>query len=187
MSGLHYRAFRKTRPQGNLRDNRAGMLRADMQVVRPVATTDIDLICRHRLEMFKASGRTDELVAPMAAPFRAWLEPRLADGRYFGWIIEEERTPIAGVGMMVIDWPPHPSHMTQDCRGYMLNMYVEAGHRRRGLGKRLVGLVTEEAVRRGIGFLVLHATTQGRGLYEQLGWRHTTEMAYSMPLDREQL
>ena len=108
-----------------------------MLIVRPVTPEDLDLICRHRLEMFKASGRTDEMVAPMAAPFRAWLEPRLVGGRYFGWIIEDQQRPIAGVGMMVIDWPPHPSHMTQDCRGYILNMFVEPGHRRRGLGKRL--------------------------------------------------
>ena len=149
--------------------------------VRDVAPSDLDLVCRHRHEMFKVSGRSDEMLAPMGEPFRAWLEPRLRDRRYFGWIVEEKGEAIAGVGMMVIDWPPHPSHLTQDVRGYVLNMYVEPSHRRTGLGKLLIRRGDAEAQTRGLNYLVLHATAQGRGLYEQLGWRQTAEMALALP------
>ena len=63
---------------------------------RPVAPADLDLVCRHRHEMFKASGRSDEVLTPMAAPFRAWLAPKLASGAYFGWIAEDDGAPIGG-------------------------------------------------------------------------------------------
>ena len=155
-----------------------------MHTARSVTPDDIDLICRHRQEMFKASGRSDAMVEPMGAPFRAWLAPRLADGRYFGWVVEEDGAAIAGVGMMVIDWPPHPSHMTQDFRGYILNMYVEPAHRRRGLAKELMRLAEDEGARRGISYLVLHATTQGKPLYEQMDWKATTEMSLSLPREK---
>ncbi|WP_218017119.1 GNAT family N-acetyltransferase, partial [Sphingobium herbicidovorans] len=148
--------------------------------VRPVQPEDLETICRHRHEMFKVSGRTDEAVTPMTDNFRPWLEPRLADGRYFGWLILADAEVIAGVGMMVLDWPPHPSHPDQGARGYVLNMYVEPTYRRRGLGKRLMDLCRLEAERRGLTYTVLHATQQGRGLYEQLGWRPTTEMSLTL-------
>jgi ribosomal protein S18 acetylase RimI-like enzyme len=130
--------------------------------------------------MFKVSGRTDEMVAPMTEHFRTWLRPRLEDGRYFGWFAMTEERVVAGVGMMVIDWPPHPSHSTQSERGYILNMYVEPDQRRRGLGGRLMALCNAEGERRGLRYMVLHATRQGRGLYEKLGWQTTTEMALTV-------
>lgn len=116
----------------------------------------------------------------MADPFREWLAPRLADGRYFGWIVEEGGAPVAGLGMMEIDWPPHPLHPREARRGYILNVYVEPGFRRRGLARLLMETAQEEARRRGIGYAILHATDQGRALYEALGWTDTAEMALSI-------
>jgi GNAT superfamily N-acetyltransferase len=151
-----------------------------MQTTRPVTASDLDLICRHRHEMFKVSGRSDAMLVPMTAAFRVWLKPRLEDGRYFGWIVEDGGAQVAGVGMMITDWPPHPSHPTEAARGYVLNMFVEPTHRRSGLGKQLMAMARDEAVRRGVGFMTLHATAQGRGLYEQLGWKQTTEMSLTV-------
>ena len=148
--------------------------------LRPINPDDLEIICRHRHEMFKVSGRTDEMVAPMTEHFRPWLKPMLEDGRYFGWFITSTGRVLAGVGMMVIDWPPHPSHPTQSARGYILNMYVEPEARRLGLGRQLMGLCRQEAERRKLEYLVLHATKQGRGLYEKLGWDSTSEMALTI-------
>jgi GNAT superfamily N-acetyltransferase len=148
--------------------------------LRDVGCGDLDLVCRHRREMFKASGRSDEVVAAMDAPFRAWLEPKLAAGDYFGWIVERAGDPVAGLGMMVIDWPPHPSHPSQAARGYILNVYVEPDHRGRGLAKMLMARATEAGRRRGLQLMILHATAMGRPLYEQLGWAATSEMSLSL-------
>lgn len=148
--------------------------------VRPVAPGDLDLICRHRHELFLASGRTAGALAPMDAAFRPWLAPRLQRGDYFGWIIEAEGAPVAGLGMMVIDWPPHPSHPDQGARGYILNVYVEPGHRGAGLAKHLMDLAVAEGRARGLDYMILHATQMGRPLYERLGWKQTSEMSLSL-------
>ena len=147
---------------------------------RPVTTSDLDLVCRHRHEMFKASGRTDTALAPMTAAFRDWLESRLVSRAYFGWIAMEAGQPIAGLGMMVIDWPPHPSHPTQGARGYILNVFVEPDHRGRGIARALMDLAVAEGRRRGLDYMILHATEQGRPMYDQLGWRQTSEMSISL-------
>jgi GNAT superfamily N-acetyltransferase len=154
-----------------------------MPTLRPVAPGDLDTIVRHRSAMFRDSGRPAELIAALEAPFRAWLAPRLDDGRYFGWIIEQDGTPVAGIGMMELEWPPHPSHPTSDRRGYILNVYVEPTHRRRGLARRLMAAATDEAKARCLEFVVLHATEQGRSLYASLGWTSSREMAISIPKD----
>lgn len=151
-----------------------------MMTTRPVGPNDLELICRHREEMFRASnapGRSDELLRTMTTAFRVWLRPRLKDGSYFGYIAEENDAPVAGIGLMVIDWPPHPSHPFEDRRGYVLNVFVEPSHRGRGLGRMLMDLGDAEMAQRGVSFAVLHATRMGKPLYEKLGWAQTSEMS----------
>jgi ribosomal protein S18 acetylase RimI-like enzyme len=151
-----------------------------MLKTRLIGASDLDLVCRHREAMFRSVGHPDELLAEMIASFRIWLRPRLADGSYFGFIVEDDSLPVAGIGLMVIDWPPHPSHPSQDKRGYVLNVLVEPSHGRQGLGRMLMNLAESELRKRGVGFSILHATAAGRLLYEQLGWTATSEMAKSL-------
>jgi ribosomal protein S18 acetylase RimI-like enzyme len=88
--------------------------------------------------------------------------------------------------MMEIEWPPHPLHPDDERRGYILNVYVEPSFRRRGHARRLMQQACEEGQRRGINYVILHATDQGRPLYERLGWTPTAELALSLP-DRDEL
>jgi GNAT superfamily N-acetyltransferase len=148
--------------------------------LRRVTPADFDLVCRHRHEMFKSSGRADEMLAPMTTAFRSWLPAKLSSGEYFGWILERDGIPAAGLGMMVLEWPPHPAHPEQAERGYILNVFVEPEHRGRGLAKQLMVEARDEARHRNLTYLVLHTTAAGRPLYEGLGWTPTTEMALKM-------
>jgi len=151
-----------------------------MVTTRPVSLGDLDLICRHREEMFRASNapaRSDEVLGAMTRSFRVWIEPRLRDGSYFGYIAEEDGAVVAGIGLMIIDWPPHPSHPNEDKRGYVLNVFVEPSRRKRGLATMLMRLGEAEITRRGVSFAILHATRMGRPLYEQTGWTQTVEMS----------
>jgi ribosomal protein S18 acetylase RimI-like enzyme len=154
---------------------------------RPVTPGDLDLICRHREEMFRASnapGRTDEILGAMTAAFRVWLEPMLQDGTYCGYLAEEDGVAVAGIGLMIIDWPPHPSHPKEGSRGYVLNVFVEPSHRRRGVAKMLMQLGEAEFARRGVSFAVLHATQMGKPVYEATGWAQTSEMSKLIKHDR---
>ena len=144
---------------------------------RPVAESDLELICEHRERMFAESGRTRESLQPMTSAFRQWLIPRLADGSYFGWMLEDAGRVGAGLGMMIIDWPPHPSHPSDDRRAYILNVFVEPEYRRTGLARQLMALAEERARQLQLRYAILHSTQQGRPLYETLGWAQTREMA----------
>ncbi len=151
-----------------------------MYELRSLHPSDLDLVCLHRERMFREAGWPEKVLNAMALPFRQWLAPRLNDGGYIGWVAETDGAAIAGLGMIFIEWPPHPSHPAQDRRGYILNLFVERQHRRAGLASRLMDMAMAEARRRGMVFIVLHATELGRPLYEKLGWKPTTEMAISL-------
>ena len=150
---------------------------------RPVRVDDLDLVCEHRERMFRESnspGRTEAILATQTAHFRPWLAMRLGKGSYFGYVVEDHGKPIAGIGLMVIDWPPGPSHPMHDKRGYVLNVFVEPSHRKQGIARALMDRADREFASRGVAFAILHATKMGRPLYEQLGWSATSEMAKSL-------
>lgn len=130
--------------------------------------------------MFRDAGSDDATLHAMAGHFRQWLAPRLADGSYFGFIASCDGRPAGGIGLMLIDWPPHPLHPTHDRRGYVLNLFIEPEHRRRGLAQRLMQLAEQTFAESGVELSVLHATEKGRPLYTKLGWGATAEMAKSL-------
>ncbi len=149
--------------------------------IRALDVGDLELVCRHREEMFRDAGRSEDVLLPMTEHFRIWVKPRLLDGSYFGYAMVDGGATVAGVGLMLIDWPPHPSHPTQDKRGYVLNLFVEPAYRKRGLARELMRLAEAEFARRGVGYAILHATAKGRPLYQDEGWASTTEMAKAVP------
>jgi ribosomal protein S18 acetylase RimI-like enzyme len=144
---------------------------------RPLNDDDLDLICRHREQIFRESGRDEDCLRLMAPGFRAWLVPRLRDGSYYGFLLHHQDRPLAAIGMMEIDWPPHPAHPRQDKRGYVLNLYVEPDSRKQGLARQLMRLAEEEFARRHVQFAILHATAEGKRLYDDIGWQATNEMS----------
>ncbi len=127
--------------------------------------------------MFLESGKDAADVSAMTMAFQAWLKPRLEDGRYFGFVADDLGQPVAGIGLMEIEWPPHPLHPRDDRRGYVLNLFVERTFRRQGLARRLLDVADAEFKRRGVTYAILHATEAGLPLYESLGWSRTSEMA----------
>jgi GNAT superfamily N-acetyltransferase len=147
---------------------------------RPVETGDLETICGHRRRMFAENDVSGAALDAMAEPFAAWLGPRLADGRYFGIMAEDAGAVAGGIGLIVLDFPPHFLHPGSGERGYILNVFVEPSHRGQGLAKELVLRGEEEFRRRGVVFEVLHASAMGRPVYESLGWIAMPEMGKAL-------
>lgn len=119
----------------------------------------------------------------MAECFKTWVEARLADGRYRGWLTTEGGTVVAGAGLILLDWPPHPLDPRQDKRGYLLNVYVEPAHRRKRLASQLIDQALAETRKQKIRVVALHSTDEGKPLYKSNGFRCTNEMFYVEPVE----
>jgi len=151
---------------------------------RPAAASDAPLITSHRRRMFVDAGRRDDQVLKiMAEAHEPWVAKAIAEGRYLGWLTEDDGQVVAGAGLLLLDWPPHPLDPRSTMRGYLLNVYVEPSHRRRKLASNLIDTALAEARRRGIRVVALHSTDEGRALYEASGFRTTNEMFYVEPIE----
>ncbi|HEY1160552.1 MAG TPA: GNAT family N-acetyltransferase [Terracidiphilus sp.] len=155
-----------------------------MLQTRTASSADAALIASHRRAMFAAMGQTqDSILDAMERNCVPWLNRMIVEGKYIGWITEDDKSPIASAGLLVLDWPPHPLDPASEHRGYLLNVFVERDYRRRGLAHALVDLCLAEAHRRRMRVVTLHSSDAGRPLYETLGFRATSEMLYVEPVE----
>jgi ribosomal protein S18 acetylase RimI-like enzyme len=155
-----------------------------MLKIRTATAADAATITRHRHRMFVDAGRRDNPVLHvMSQHFEPWVVRMIHEGKYLGWLTEDGGKVVAGAGLLLLDWPPHPLDPRSTQRGYLLNVYVEPEYRRRKLASHLIEYVLAEARRRKIRVVALHSTDEGRALYASNGFRETNEMFYVEPVE----
>jgi ribosomal protein S18 acetylase RimI-like enzyme len=138
---------------------------------------DLEIIVGHRRGMFFDMGHRDEgKLAEMSERFRVWLRRKMEAEEYLGWFaMGEDEVVRAGAGLWLMDWPPHMIGGGK-WRGNIVNVYTEREFRRRGLARELMKMAMDWCERKEVGTVVLHASAEGKGLYESLGFVGTNEM-----------
>ena len=59
--------------------------------------------------MFVDAGRADnQVLSVMAQNFEPWVVKMMHEGKYFGWLTSDGERVVAGAGLLILDWPPHP-------------------------------------------------------------------------------
>ncbi len=150
-----------------------------MLETRRATVEDAELITRHRRAMFADAGSAPEAVLEeMGRNFEPWVRRMIANETYAGWVIGDGDRTIASAGLLVLDWAPHYLDPAGEQRGYVLNVFVEPKYRRRGLAQALMAECMNEARRRGIRVVALHASEKGQPVYEKLGFTTSNEMLY---------
>jgi len=105
-----------------------------------------------------------------------------------GWLATPPGRPlevVGGAGIQIREMIPRlrgdGAAIDGGPQGLIVNVYTEPGWRRRGIGELLMREVLDFTRARGIHNVVLHASAEGRALYERLGFRQTNEMRYEGP------
>lgn len=154
--------------------------------LRRAAAADAGELARHRAEMFRDMGElSDDLYDTLIEASRAYFAKAIADGRYVGWVAElrEPRGEIVGgAGLQLRELLPRPDagreRLVRGPQGLILNVFTEQAWRRRGVADALMRELLRWCRDNGIESLVLHASDEGRPLYERLGFTPTNEMRY---------
>ncbi len=130
-----------------------------------------------RRAMFREMGYRDEqALDKMCEAFRPWLEPRMQRNEYLAWFaVDRDGSITAGLGLWLMDWPPHMIGPGAP-RGNILNVYTRPENRRMGLARSLMEAALEWCSLHGVRAVILHASDDGRRLYESLGFKPTNEM-----------
>ncbi len=149
--------------------------------IRPAIPQDLDAVLYHRRRMFEDMGYTDrQALDTMLAISTPLIRSGLIDGTYRGWLVETTRDSIiAGGGVIILPFQPHPVDPRPQ-RAWVVNMFTEPAHRRRGLARRLMKTIIEWCREEGMHFLYLHASDDGRPLYENMGFKPTNEMRLAL-------
>jgi GNAT superfamily N-acetyltransferase len=145
--------------------------------IRPATLADAEVIQRHRRSMFAdMQYRDDSALDAMSERFLPWLRRKMAAGEYLAWFaISPDGEIAAGIGLWLMDWPSHMIGPGAP-RGNILNVYTEPSHRRRGLARSLMMAALGYCRESGIRAVILHASREGRALYESFGFEATNEM-----------
>jgi len=146
-------------------------------VLRVATPADVTAIAQHRVGMFRDMGMLDGYdAAALEAGSHAHLTRALAEGTYRGWLIEYDNVVVAGAGVILRPLLPRPESPDGGEDAEVLNVYTAPAHRRRGLARRLVEHVLSWSRAHGLRRISLHASEEGRPLYEKLGFVPTNEM-----------
>jgi GNAT superfamily N-acetyltransferase len=165
----------------------------DAFAVRTAVPADVDIIARHRAEMFRDIHGLDEAqCAVMFTESRRALVPLLACGDYLGWFASPAEAPaqvVGGVGIRLRDALPSaharegPLKVVLGRQGLIVNVFVERDWRRRGIAALLMRRLLADIQSLDLMSIVLHASADGRALYRSLGFSATNEMRYTKPVD----
>jgi len=155
--------------------------------IRVATLEDAEVISWHRARMFQDMG---ELPSNLFEAFRASSRDQLLylleRGRYVGWLLSLEKTPnkiIAGAGVHLRRVLPHPvknaATFAHGHHGVIVNVFTEPEWRRKGLAGMLLKQIIDWSRDEKLDRLLLHASANGRALYERFGFVAANEMRFA--------
>lgn len=149
--------------------------------IRPVGAGELELVLRHRVEMFRDMGYDSEAelerIRSLSEPFFA---DALISGTYLAWVAQDDAgEAVAGTGVLLLPYQPGPND-TKAQRAFIINVYTHPAHRRHGLARQLMNKAVDWCRDAGFAIVSLHASNEGRPLYESLGFQATNEMRLSL-------
>jgi len=159
---------------------------SDTFQIRRAIVQDADIISWHRARMFQdmgdVSGDAFEILRVKARPR---LEQWIDNGNYVGWLAtpaDEPETIVAGAGVQLQPILPRPldvSTIGEGRQGTIVNVFTEPQWRRRGIAGRLVEEIIAWSKNECLDRLLLHASDDGRSVYERLGFIAGNEMYFA--------
>ena len=149
-------------------------------IIREATAPDIPEILRQRRRMYEDMGYTDSAsLDSMASLSSVYLKTAMADGSFRAWLAAEANRVVAGGAVVSSPWPAHPYDL--ECRrATILNVYTDPEYRRRGIARKLMQAIIAWCQRQGFARITLHASDDGRHLYESLGFEPSNEMRLNL-------
>jgi GNAT superfamily N-acetyltransferase len=144
--------------------------------IREASLADIPEILRQRCRMYEDMGTKDpDALNAMAELSADYLSRAMANGSFRAWLACDGARVVSGGAVIVTPWLAHPYDL--ECRrATILNVYTNPEYRRRGLARKIMQTIIQWCKREGLALVTLHASDDGRHLYESLGFESSNEM-----------
>ncbi len=145
--------------------------------IRQAGIHDLPEILRQRRAMFHDAGYTDATALnAMQETSEPYIREGLLSGKFVAWIAEtSDSEPTGYSAVLITSTPSHP--LDPQCRrAVILNVYTYPQYRRQGIARRLMETMIAWCQTQDFASVSLHASKDGRALYESLGFEPTSEM-----------
>jgi GNAT superfamily N-acetyltransferase len=130
---------------------------------------DLDTVVDLRVAFLAEHRGVDRLDEDFVERTRSFLLDEHRAGTLRSWLAQVGGESIGVVSLLLRGVPPHPEHHGT-VEAFAVNMYVDRGHRGRGIGRKLLDTCLQAAEETGLRRVVLHATPAGRPMYLQAGF-----------------
>jgi len=149
-------------------------------IIREASPNDIPEILRQRRRMYEDMHYNDATALDsMVSLSSTYLKTAMADGSFRAWLATDGDRVVAGGAVVISPWPAHPYDL-QCRRATILNVYTDPEYRRRGIACQLMQTMIAWCKREDFARVTLHASDDGRHLYESLGFEPSNEMRLNL-------
>lgn len=127
----------------------------------------IDTFIQMRINQLREEGATEDV--DLAPALRDYYVRHMADGSFVSWIAMDGEKIVGTSGMSFVEKPPYfgcPSGKM----GLLSSMFTDPDYRRKGIAKKLLSLVVDEARKYGCGTVQITASDMGVLLYTSFGF-----------------
>jgi len=140
-------------------------------IIQEATLQELDFLVETRLEVLHDvfSIPQDKDLSELAKASREYYKRGIPSGEHIACLAFKEGLFAGCGGICLYQEMPSPDNYSGLC-GYLMNIYTRPEFRRRGVGKRVVGWLTEQGLRCGAKKIYLEASDEGRPLYENMGF-----------------
>ena len=134
---------------------------------RRLTEKDLDAFIEIRIRQLREEGAAEDL--DLKPALKDYYARHLPDGTFVSWLATEDGRIVGTSGMSFVEKPPYygcPSGKI----GLLSGMYTDPAYRRRGIARRLLSLVVDEAKKYGCGTVQITASDVGVLLYADFGF-----------------
>jgi GNAT superfamily N-acetyltransferase len=145
--------------------------------IRRATLTDMGVLSDHRNAMFEEyAPLTPEERAVAVDAYPAWAREMMKKKRFHGYIVETRGGKVAASGCVWLRAQQPSRGRPATLIPYVMSVYTHPNYRRKGLASMIMLETMAWSKKHGYRKMLLHASTAGRKVYSQLGWKRTWEM-----------
>ena len=147
-----------------------------MFYLRRASFADLEALVQLRLELLREVDdiQDDTDTAAIAQATRKYLVDKMPQGEFLAWVAEVENQIVATSGLVFFTRPPYNGN-SSGLEAYVMNVYTVPIWRGQGIAtallREIISFVKETEAKR----IWLHASKDGKPLYEKLGFVSTTK------------
>jgi GNAT superfamily N-acetyltransferase len=140
-------------------------------LVRRAEVSDLDTLVAMRVaQLYELRGSHPEAEQPeLPAATRRYFERALPTGQYASFVAEASGVAVAAAGLFFFERPPMGANLLS-LEACIVDVYTHPDWRRRGASRLVVQAAIDFARASGARRVRLGASTDGRPLYEKLGF-----------------